>query len=77
MSQASVTEFLAAAKKDQELKQKLKAAMDKHGCVKIAQDSGYNFTADELQTELNSMSEEEVAEIVNPGVGPRQHIEPQ
>ncbi|WP_315790265.1 Nif11-like leader peptide family natural product precursor [Fischerella sp. JS2] len=77
MSQTSVTEFLAAAKKDQALRQKLKAAMDTHGCVKIGKDSGYEFTAEELQTQLNSMSEEEVAEIVNPGVAPRRHIDPQ
>jgi predicted ribosomally synthesized peptide with nif11-like leader len=77
MSQAGVTEFLADAKKDQELKQKLKAASDTHDWVQIAQDSGYNFTAEELQTQLNSLPEEEVAQIVNPGVAPRQHIEPQ
>ncbi|MBP5975376.1 Nif11-like leader peptide family natural product precursor [Brasilonema sp. CT11] len=74
---SQVTDFLAAAKKDEALRKQLKAAMDNHGFVKIAQDKGYNFTAEELQTELNSMSEEEVAEIVNPGIAPREHLKPQ
>ncbi len=76
MSVASVKDFLATAKQDETMRQKLKSAMDVHGCVKIAKDNGYDFTAEELQSQLNEMSEEEVAKIVNPGVAPRRHIEP-
>ncbi|MFQ4142383.1 Nif11-like leader peptide family natural product precursor [Chlorogloeopsis sp. ULAP02] len=77
MSQASVKEFLATAKQDDAIRQQLKSAMTVHGCIEIAKDSGYDFTAEELQSQLNEMSEEEVAEIVNPGVAPRRHIQPQ
>lgn len=36
----------------------------------------YDFTTKELQAELSKMSDEDVAEIVNPGVAPRRHINP-
>ena len=49
MSVASVTKFLTAAKQDEDLRQKLKAAMDAETCVEIGQGSGYDFTSKELQ----------------------------
>jgi predicted ribosomally synthesized peptide with nif11-like leader len=76
MSSTSVAEFLTAAKQDESLRQKLKSAMDAETCVEIAEDIGYNFTSEELQTELGKMPDEEVARIVNPGVAPRLHINP-
>ncbi len=76
MSVASVTKFLTAAKQDEDLRQKLKAAMDAESCVEIGQGSGYDFTTEELQIELDKMPSEEVAKIINPGVAPREHIQP-
>jgi predicted ribosomally synthesized peptide with nif11-like leader len=76
MSQTSVAEFLTAAKQNKGLREKLKTAMDAETCVNIAEDIGYDFTSDELQAELNNMPSEEVAEIINPGISPRLHIEP-
>ncbi|OKH52659.1 Nif11-like leader peptide family natural product precursor [Calothrix sp. HK-06] len=76
MSQTSVVEFLTAAKQDEGLRQKLQTAMDAKSCTEIAEDVGYDFTAEELETELNKMPEEEVAGIINPGISPRRHIEP-
>lgn len=77
MASRSVREFLTAAKKDEQLRQSLKAAMDVSDCVKVARESGYDFTAEELQAQISKMPEEQVAEIVNPGVAPRRHINPQ
>jgi predicted ribosomally synthesized peptide with nif11-like leader len=76
MSQTSVVEFLTAAKEDEVLRQKLKTAIDAETCINIAEGIGYDFTSDELQAELNNMPSEEVAGIINPGISPRQHIEP-
>ncbi|BAZ11788.1 hypothetical protein NIES4071_36140 [Calothrix sp. NIES-4071] len=76
MSQTSVAEFLTVAKQDEGLRQKLQTAMDTRSCVNIAEDIGYDFTAEELEAELNKMSPEEVAQIINPGISPRRHIEP-
>ncbi|MBW4599303.1 MAG: Nif11-like leader peptide family natural product precursor [Calothrix sp. FI2-JRJ7] len=76
MSQTSVAEFITAAKQDEGLRQKLQTAMDAKSCIDIAEDVGYDFTAEELEAELNKMPEEEVAGIINPGISPRRHIEP-
>ena len=50
--------------------------MDTKTCIDIAEDVGYDFTAEELEAELSNMPPEEVAEIINPGISPRLHIEP-
>ncbi|PSB30880.1 Nif11-like leader peptide family natural product precursor [Chlorogloea sp. CCALA 695] len=77
MSQTSATEFLSSAKQDTNLREKLKAALDLNRCIEIANNAGFNFTPLELQTELSQLSDEAVAEIMNPGVYPRQHLNPQ
>lgn len=76
MSQTSVAEFLTAAKQDESLRQKLKTAMDVDTCIDIASSIGYDFTTEELLAQLGNMPEEEVAEIINPGISPRRHIQP-
>jgi predicted ribosomally synthesized peptide with nif11-like leader len=76
MTQASVTEFLAAVKQDEVLRQRLKAAQSHQTCLDLAEQSGFFFTAEELQTVLGKMSDEEAAEIFNPGIAPRAHIDP-
>lgn len=73
---ASVTQFIAALKQDEALRQQAKAAPNPAACIQLAQSQGYSFTAAELQTELGHLSEEEVAELVNPGIAPRRHIQP-
>ena len=77
MSQTSATEFLASAKQNSNLREKLKAALALNRCIEIANNAGFNFTLLELQTELGQLSSEAVAELINPGVYPRQHINPQ
>lgn len=76
MTQTSVTEFLAAVKQDEVLRKRLKTAQSEQTCIDLAEQSGFFFTAEELQTELGKMSKEEVAEIFNPGIAPRVHIDP-
>lgn len=76
MTQASVTEFLAAVKQDEVLRKRLKTAQSEQTCIDLAEQTGFFFTAEELQAVLGKMSKEEVAEIFNPGIAPRQHIDP-
>lgn len=76
MTQASVTEFLAAVKQDEVLRKRLKTAQSEQTCIDLAEQSGFFFTAEELQAVLGKMSDEEAAEIFNPGIAPRQHIDP-
>ncbi len=74
MSQTNVAQFLAAAKQNESLRQRLKSIMNFQNCVDIGRSIGYHFTLEELQAELSKMSNEEVAEIINPGVPPRRHM---
>ncbi|MBW4636616.1 MAG: Nif11-like leader peptide family RiPP precursor [Iphinoe sp. HA4291-MV1] len=76
MAQKNAAQLFKAVKLDQALKERLKAAADPETFIKIAQERGYDFTVEELQTELSKLSSEELAAIVNPGVAPRFHIYP-
>lgn len=76
MSQINAAEFVKNAKQDIDLREQLKTAMSFDHCVEIGDQKGFNFTSAELQTEISQLSPEEVAEIINPGIYPRRHINP-
>ncbi|WP_341528254.1 Nif11-like leader peptide family natural product precursor [Nostoc sp. UHCC 0302] len=76
MSQQTAAELLKAIKQDQALKERLRATSDPETFITIAKERGYDFTVDELEAELDKLSEEDLAAIVNPGWGPRRHINP-
>lgn len=76
MAQENAARLFKAVKQDQVLKAKLKATDDPETFVKIARDGGYNLTVEELETEIHKMSEEELASVVNPGMGSRMHLIP-
>ncbi|MGI2907193.1 Nif11-like leader peptide family natural product precursor [Tolypothrix sp. VBCCA 56010] len=76
MAQKNAAGLFKAVKLDQALKQKIKAASNPEAFIKIAKEHGYNFTVEELETEISKLSEEELAAIVNPGIAPRYHINP-
>ncbi|RUT02249.1 hypothetical protein DSM106972_063240 [Dulcicalothrix desertica PCC 7102] len=76
MTNKNAAQLFKAVQQDQVLKERLKAATDSEAFIRIATLAGYDFTIEELQTELSKMSSEELAAIVNPGVAPRLHIIP-
>lgn len=76
MTVKSVVEFIEVIKQDQALMERLKAATTLDSCVNIAEEYGYTFTIEELEAGLSNLSPEELATLVNPGVGTRLHIEP-
>ena len=76
MTVESLAQFLEKAKQDRALIERLKAANTSDTCVKIAEEYGYTFTTEELEAGLSKLSPEELATLVNPGVGTRRHIEP-
>ncbi|MCP6763175.1 MAG: Nif11-like leader peptide family natural product precursor [Fischerella sp. CENA71] len=76
MTQNHAAQLFKAVKQDQALKERLKAAENPETFIQVAQERGYNFTIEELETELSKLSSEELAAIVNPGVRPRLHIYP-
>ena len=76
MAQENATRFFKAAHRDAALKARLKATTEPANFIKIAQERGYNFTVEELDTEISKLSPEELAAVVNPGIAPRRHIMP-
>ena len=76
MTQQNATRLFQAVKQDQALQQRLKATANPEAFVKIAQERGYDFSVEELESEISSLSEEDLAAIVNPGWGNRRHINP-
>lgn len=75
-SQECAARFFKAIQKDDALKAKLKATDDPETFVSIAAERGYNFTVEQLQAEIEKLSPEEMASVINPGVGPRRHLVP-
>ena len=74
MPQSTVTQFIQTIETDPDLKAKLKAAVDLESYQQIITEYGYHFTPEELESELSQHKQEELVEIVNPGVEPRHHL---
>ncbi len=76
MTQQNAARFLKAVKENQALKQRLNATDNPEAFIKLAKESGYDFSEEELEREISQLSDEELAAIVNPGWGTRRHIHP-
>lgn len=76
MAQQNAARFFKAIQQDQALKEKLQVADHPDAFIKLAAERGYQFNQEELQAELDKLSEEEVARIINPGAAPRHHLYP-
>jgi predicted ribosomally synthesized peptide with nif11-like leader len=76
MTQQNAAQLLKAVKENQALKERLKATENPEAFIKIAQESGYDFSKEELEREISKLSDEDLAAIVNPGWGTRRHIHP-
>jgi predicted ribosomally synthesized peptide with nif11-like leader len=74
MAQSTVANFIQAVKADPSLIAELKAAVDIESYHKIAKSHGYDFTAEELNSELSERSLEEFVMTINPGMKPRKHL---
>ena len=76
MAHESAASFFKAVQKDQALQQKFKAITDPQTFVEMAEQRGYSFTTEELEAMIGELSPEEVAAVINPGIGPRRHLLP-
>jgi predicted ribosomally synthesized peptide with nif11-like leader len=76
VTQENAARFFKAIRQDQGLKEKLKATTDPETFLKIAEERGYSFTLEDLDTTISKLSEEEFAAVINPGIGPRLHLIP-
>ena len=76
MAQENAAKFLKHVMEDEALQAKLKAATEPEAFIEIARKRGYQFTEAELNREIENLSPEELAAVINPGVAPRRHIVP-
>ena len=53
-----------------------KALRDPEAFIRLASSIGYDFTVQDLETQLSELSDEDVASIFNPGIPPRRHLFP-
>jgi predicted ribosomally synthesized peptide with nif11-like leader len=74
MTQTTVDKFVQAVKEEPSLTAKLKAAVDIESYYQIAKEYGYDFTSEELHSELSEQSLQELAMMINPGMTPRKHL---
>lgn len=76
MAQENAAKFFKHVMEDEALQARLKAATEPETFIQIAEKRGYRFTEAELNREIEKLSPEELAAVINPGVGPRRHIVP-
>jgi predicted ribosomally synthesized peptide with nif11-like leader len=74
MSNQNVLDFFTQVENDSTLKQKVQAASQKDDVLKLAQESGYSFTAEDFKafvekSQSNELNEEELEAIAGGGFG--------
>ncbi|MBW4554025.1 MAG: Nif11-like leader peptide family natural product precursor [Aphanocapsa sp. GSE-SYN-MK-11-07L] len=74
MAQDNAARWFKAVQQDQASQERQKALSNPETFVQLAASSGYSFTVADLQTQINRLSDEEIAAIFNPGLGPRRHL---
>ena len=73
MSNQSVYSFFSQVEQDSTLKQQVQAATDEDDLLRIAQESGYNFTAEDVKNfveknESDELNEEELEAVAGGGL---------
>lgn len=76
MPQRRAAELLKAIKQHESTQLKLQAMNSPHQFVQIAAKHGYELTPDDLDIQINQFSDSELASMMNPGIGKRQHLIP-
>ena len=63
MSEEQLKAFIAKAKEDQSIQEKLKAAADVDAVITIAKAAGFVVSADEIKTAPQELSDAELEEV--------------
>ena len=66
--------LLKAILEQEAVEEKKQAVENVEKLIKMAAKRGYSFTAEQIKNEISKLSLEELACMLNPGVGPRHHI---
>jgi predicted ribosomally synthesized peptide with nif11-like leader len=76
MAQDNAARLFKAVQQAQASQERQKAIGNPEAFIQLAANSGYSFTVANLQTQISQLSDEEIAAIFNPGLGPRRHLTP-
>jgi predicted ribosomally synthesized peptide with nif11-like leader len=76
MAQDNAARMFKAVQQAQASQERQKAIGNPDAFIQLAANSGYSFTVTDLQTQISQLSDEEIAAIFNPGLGPRRHLMP-
>lgn len=74
MTTPNAAKIFKTVRQEEVLTNKQKALKHPRRFLKVAKEQGYNFTLDNLEAQIDKLSEEELAALMNPGVGPRQRL---
>lgn len=76
MNQQNAAKLYTAIQEQQTLTEQKQAEEKIKNFLAMAEKRGYHYTEAEIKTELSHLSAEELASLINPGVGPRHHLLP-
>lgn len=76
MTEQNAARIYKKVEQAQAQQQRQKAKNDPEAFVLLAKAKGYAFTVKDLETQLSQLSDEDVAGILNPGIGQRRHLLP-
>jgi hypothetical protein len=76
MTMKNVADFFALVKENDDLLCRTRVATDVDEIVDIAGEFNYKFNSTELQTFLGKIPKQDLASLVNPGIGNRLHMTP-
>ncbi len=76
MNQQNAAKLYTAILAQQAVTEQKQAEEKIKNFLEMAEKRGYHYTEEEIKAELSQLSAEELASLINPGVGPRHHLLP-
>ena len=76
MIQENAARFFKTIQQSQDQAARRSALSQPDRFIQLAANLGYQFNVKTLEAEIEHLSEEEIAAIFNPGMGPRRHLLP-
>ncbi|NCJ08111.1 Nif11-like leader peptide family natural product precursor [Synechococcales cyanobacterium C] len=74
LAQANAARLLKTLRQSQAQTLRQQALEDPQDFIRRATQQGYSLTQESLPDQLGELTEEDLAGIYNPGVGPRRHL---
>jgi hypothetical protein len=73
-TQENAARLIKSIHEAQDRQLRLQALQEPQRFVNLAEKQGYHFNLNNLNEDVDKLSEEAIASIWNPGIGPRRHL---